>query len=107
MTDLVYFGYEWADDSYSTQVEFMRDVQIEFTNVKFKDAYDSIKGYRQEVMLEENQKDAYFAWILAHGWHGASLTASIMLMDKEQEKEAERLINLAKATYPENFKSEG
>jgi aspartokinase len=107
MTDLVYFGYVWDDDSYSNQVEFMKEVETKFANVEFSEAYDSIKGYRKEVILKDEQKDDYYAWIMAHGWHWSSLTVSLMLMDKGQKEEAERLIDLAKETYPENFKSEG
>ena len=42
--DLMYFGYEWDADSKKNGTDFIAEI---------KDAYDSIKGYRQEVYLEE------------------------------------------------------
>jgi hypothetical protein len=47
MTDLMYFGYEWEDDSYPLQEEFIKEVKEEFADVRLEDAYDSIKGFRQ------------------------------------------------------------
>ena len=103
--DLVYFGYECEDDSYKNQVEFIKDIEIIFPDIKFKDAFDYIKGYRQEVVINIELKDEYYAWIIANGWYDASLTTSLILMDAKQKDEASRLIQLAQETYPNNFKN--
>ena len=106
MYDLVYFGYDWDGDSQKYEQEFMEEIKKVFPDVQLENAYDSIKGYRRGVTLDEDQKDNYLCWIIANGWHTFSLTTSIMGMDKDQKNEFIRLINRAKELYPDNFKKE-
>lgn len=102
MIDLMYFGYEWESDSQTLEQEFKELVVKLFPDVKLEDAYDSIKGYRQEVYLPDEQKDDYLAWIIADGWAKVSLTMQLMMMSDKIEWL--RLFELAKKHYPQNFK---
>ena len=102
--DLMYFGYEWDSESRNNQNDFISEIKSRFPNVELKDAYDSIKGYRQEVYLEENESDNYWAWIIAHGWLELSLTGQLMLMNEENKEELLKYLDLAKTQYPQNFK---
>ena len=104
--DLMYFGYEWDADSKKNETDFIKEIKDKFPNVELKDAFDSIKGYRQEVYLEETENDNYWAWLIAFGWLELSLTGQLMLMDKDQKEKLHKYINLAKSQYPQNFKSE-
>ncbi|MBC7383013.1 MAG: hypothetical protein H7296_08470 [Bacteroidia bacterium] len=103
--DLMYFGYEYDADSKKNETDFMNEIRLMFPNVQFKDAYDGIKGYRQEIYLEEAEGDNYWAWLIAFGWLELSLTGQLMLMDKNQKEKLHKYINLAKSQYPQNFKS--
>jgi len=98
--DLVYFGYTWEDESKSLEKEFMDTIKERFDYVEFKDAFNDIKGYRQEVYLKEGDEDAYKTWILANGWHGCSMSVSLI----QDAKEIERLIDLVRVEYPECIK---
>jgi hypothetical protein len=104
--DLLYFGYEWDADSKKNETDFIAEIKVKFPNVKLEDAYDSIKGYRQEVYLEETESENYFAWLIAFGWYDFSFTIQIMEMDKDKKDDFRKYINLAKSQYPQNFKSE-
>ena len=108
-TDLLYFGYDWSEDGLNNaklEKEFMNELRIRFIDVVFEDAYDSIKGYRQEVYLKESDNDDYYSWILANGWHNCSLTMQIIMMEgsEESKNKFHKYFNLAKEQYPENFK---
>jgi hypothetical protein len=102
--DLIYFGYEWDADSKKNETDFITEIKDKFPNVKLKDAYDSIKGYRQEVYLEKKESDNYWSWLIAYGWLEFSLTGQLMLMDKSQSDKLKSYISLAKSQYPQNFK---
>ena len=104
--DLMYFGYEWDADSKKNETDFIAEIKAQFPNVELKNAYDSIKGYRQEVYLPETENDNYWAWLIAFGWLEFSLTGQLMLMDKNQKAKLHNYINLAKSQYPKNFKSD-
>jgi hypothetical protein len=104
--DLMYFGYEFDADSRKHEKEFKIEVKEKFPNVILKDAFDSIKGYRQEVYLEESERDNYWSWLIAHGWFNLSLTGQLMSMDYGQKEKLLNYIDLAKKQYPQNFKSE-
>jgi hypothetical protein len=101
--DLVYFGTDWERGSVSQklQSEFMEDVKNIFPEADFVDAYDEIKGYRQEVHIPEESWDDYLAWAFADGWDLCSLT--LCLIRLEDEEGFSRLCEKAKAMYPENF----
>ena len=62
--DLMYFGYGWDSDSKKNETDFIAEIKAKFPNVELKNAYDSIKGYRQEVYLEEAESDNYWAWLI-------------------------------------------
>jgi hypothetical protein len=102
--DLIYFGYEYEANSRQYQSEFMQEIKERFPTVQFRDAYDSIKGYRQEVYLEETENDNYWSWLIAYGWIEFSLTGQLMLMDKSKKEELMKHIELAKKQYPNKFK---
>ena len=104
--DLMYFGYDWEDDGPNLEKEFKESIAKIFPDVKLINAYDDIKGYRQEVLLPEEQKDNYLSWLIGDGWLEMSLTMQIMMMDKDQKQEFERIWALAKTQYPKSFKPE-
>lgn len=103
--DLMYFGYSWEDNSQKNENDYISEVKGRFPNVELKDAYDEIKGYRQEVYLEEAESDNYWAWLIAHGWIELSLTGQLMLMDESEKEKLLKFISLAKEQYPHKFKS--
>ncbi len=110
--DVVYFGYDWSDEregNKKLEQDFIVKLKTKFPNAQFKDAYDNIKGFRQEVYLEELNKDDYFSWLIGNGWHEMSLTIQMTIMgagiDEQLKERAEKYINLAKAQYPEAFKT--
>lgn len=102
--DLLYFGYEWDAESKQFETEFISEIKEKFPNVELKDAYDSIKGYRREVFLEESESENYWPWLIAHSWLEFSLTGQLMLMDADQKDKLLKYINLARSQYPEKFK---
>lgn len=104
MMDLMYFGYTWDKESYGNEVDFVKEIKERFPNVQLKNAYDDIKGYRQEVWLDDNQEDDYMAYLLAFGWYNMSLTLQIDMMSKEKHDKVMEWIDLAKKQYPQNFK---
>lgn len=104
--DLVYFGYDWDADAINHQTEFMKTLRERFPMVEFKDAYDSIKGYRQEVYLPEEESDNYFSWLLGYQWFEFSLTLQLIMMSPEKKEEFEKYFALAKKQYPQEFKPE-
>ena len=106
MMDIMYFGYEWDEDSREIEIEFIPEIKKKFKDVELRDAFDSIKGYRQEVHLPDEMKDDYYCWLMGNGWFELSITMQIMMMDKKEEKEFKRLFELTKIQYPEAFKKE-
>lgn len=100
--DLVYFGYEWDNDSARLEKEFIKEVGTAFPTAKLEIAYDSIKGYRRSVFIEEEKKDDYLTFIFAHGWYGCSMT--LRLMGINQKEKLEELFERVKREYPECFK---
>jgi len=104
--DLMYFGYEWDAESKKNETDFISEIKIKFPNVEMINAYDNIKGYRQEVYLEEAESDNYWAWLIANGWFELSLTGQLIIIDKDQNDKLHKYIQLAKTQYPQNFKSD-
>ena len=104
MMDLMYFGYEWEDDSKEHEGVFKQEVAKVFPGVKLIDAFDYIKGYRQEVHLDDEHKDAYLAWVIGDGWFSMSLTIQMLRMDDTEKSEFDRIMALAKKNYPKAFK---
>lgn len=109
--DVVYFGYDHGAEgaqSFQLQKEFMGEIVLRFPNVELKDAYDSIKGYRQEVHLDESEADNYYSWLLGKQWYECSLMLQIVMLSKGEEQKAEfqKYFSLAKQQYPESFKKE-
>lgn len=104
--DLMYFGYPNQPESLKNESDFIAEVKERFPKVELKDAYDSIKGYRQEVYLDKEQSDDYYAWIIAHGWMNCSLLGTLMFMDKTQGEKLKNYVSLAKSQYPSKFKTQ-
>lgn len=109
--DVVYFGYDHGKEGIESsrlQAEFMEEVKKVFPVVEFKNAYDSIKGFRQEVYLPKTESDNYFSFLIGKQWFELSLMMQLMLLSKEKEHKDEfnRLFELAKKQYPESFKKE-
>ncbi len=111
--DLLYFGYDWSAESgenKKAQDEFIKEIKERFPSVKLEDVYDSIKGFRQEVYLDESENDNYFSWIIAKQWFQLSFTMQLIMMsvdsEPEQKEKFEKYFVLAKQQYPEEFKSE-
>lgn len=104
MMDIMYFGYEWDKDSRQNEIDFINEIKEKFPNVKLKNAYDSIKGYRQEVWLDDNQEDDYMAFLLGKGWFEMSMSLQIDMMTKERNDQVKKWIDLTRIQYPESFK---
>jgi len=104
--DLLYFGYEWEADSKKNETVFIAEIKERFPNAELKNAFDGIKGYRQEVYLDETESDNYWAWLIAFGWLEFSLPGQLMLFDRSQKDRLHKYINIAKSQYPQNFKQE-
>lgn len=104
MMDVMYFGYTWDSESRKYQEDFIKEVKEAFPNVKLKDAYNEIKGYRQEVWLEDNQEDDYMAFLIGNGWHNLSLTLQVAMMTNESKDDVMKWIDLAKKQFSENLK---
>lgn len=109
--DLLYFGYDWSEDGNNnkqSEIDFKIQIKERFPNVKLVDAYDSIKGYRQEVYLEKTESDNYFSWLIGKQWYQESFTMQMLMMSgKSKEKESfDKYLKLAKQQYPEVFKPE-
>lgn len=98
--DLVYFGYEWEDDSRKLEKEFIEEVSAAFPDAKLENAYDEIKGYRRSVFIEEEKEEDYLVFIIAHGWYNCSMSLQLM---KDSEK-IDRLIARVKQEYPDCLK---
>ena len=110
--DLVYFGYDWSDDAKENrqaQFDFIAEIKKDFPNVRLEDAYDNIKGFRQEVYLEESESDNYFSWLIGKQWFEMSLTMQLIMMstgrEPDQKEKFEKYLALAKKQYPEVFKN--
>ena len=106
--DLLYFGYPYDEDSEKHQNEFIAEVKQRFPLVKLWDAYDEIKGYRQEVRIPKGEKENFMIWLIAFGWFDFGLTTQILMMseDKESKDLLRHYIDLAKEQYPEKFKKQ-
>lgn len=102
MVDLMYFGYIYEKDSKQLESEFISEIKSEFPEVKLEDAYDSIKGYRQQVSLPEEKEEDYLTWLLAHGWLNCSFNLGIMRYNNIEKLKT--LIDNAKKKYPQCFK---
>ena len=102
--DLMYFGYDYEDDSRGLEIDFKKEVKEKFDSVELKDAYDQIKGYRQEVYLPTELKEEYNIWLIANGWFKMSMNLQLTMMGEKEE--FRRLIDLTKIKYPEAFKKE-
>ena len=96
--DLVYFGYDYENDSKELERKFMEEVGSIFPECILNDAYDEIKG----VIIPMELKEDYYTWIFAFGWVRCSLNATLMGMSEIDE--FKKYIQKAKIKYPENFK---
>lgn len=102
--DLIYFGDD--PDSEKMQQQFMEEIKSDFPSVKLVDAYDSIKGYRQEVIFDdETTDDDLYMWLIANGWFKLSLSLQVIFMDNTLKAERATLIAKTRDKYPEAFKA--
>lgn len=108
--DLMYFGYEWDKESREFQEEYINQIKEQFPKVELHNVFDEIKGYRQEVFLEEKDHDNYYSWLIGKAWYEMSMTMQLIMMsgnrEPEQTEKFDKYIALAKQQYPEAFKSE-
>jgi len=107
--DLMYFGYSFGKDepdARKNKIDFAKEVREKFPNVVLKNADDDIKGYRYEVLLEDDEIENYNSFLFGKGWHEMSLTMQIMMMSKEKHDDVKRWIDLARVQYPEAFKKQ-
>ena len=105
--DLLYFGYYGDKDSGENQSSFIKEITERFPNVNLEDAFDDIKGYRQEVYLDKANEKNYYSWLFAKQWFECSMTMQLCLMsqdDLEEKAKFEKYFSLAKQQYPEEFK---
>lgn len=101
----MYFGYTHESDSHQLQSQFNNEIKEKFPDVDLRDAYDEIKGYRQEVHLPEDQRENFKVWLLGNGWFDMSMTMQLLMMSEDKEDEIKSLIELAKIQYPNCVKS--
>ena len=101
--DLVYFGYTWEPESSKLEKEFIEEIKTAFPEIRLENAYDSIKGYRQSVFIEESKTDDYLVYIMAHGWFGCSFT--LQLMQYNNATKLKELFERVKSEYPECLKN--
>lgn len=109
MMDLMYFGYSFGDESANSrqdEIDFIKEIKEVFPNVRLKNAYDDIKGYRQEVWLEDDQIDDYHVFLFGKGWFNLSLMLQITMMSEDKHDDIKRWIDLTRVKYPEAFKPE-
>jgi len=107
--DLCYFGYDFDKESSENEKQFIAEIKERFPNVVLRDAFDGIKGYRQEVYLDKAENDNYYAWLFGKQWYEASLICQLMLMSQKEPEQKEKFAKyfaLAKVQYPEEFKPE-
>lgn len=102
--DLVYFGYIYEDDSHLLQKEFIEEVTKEFPEIRLKDSYDDIKGYRQSVYISEDKEEDYLVWAFCHGWLNCSMTLTMKAMNDKEFMA--KIFEKGKIKYPECFKPE-
>jgi hypothetical protein len=107
MMDIMYFGYSFGEDaaeSRQNETDFIKEIKEAFPNVKLKNAYDEIKGYRQEVWLEDEQQEDYHCFLFGKGWFELSLTLQIAMMSDDKHDDIKHWIELTRIKYPEAFK---
>jgi len=102
--DLIYFGYDYEPTSANYQNEFKEEIISSFPEVEMSDAYDPIKGYRQEVYFPEEKRDDYYCWLIGRGWFKMSFNLQLMMIDKDKKEDFKKLFDLTKQKYPEAFK---
>lgn len=106
--DLMYFGYEYDKGSKENQTDFMREAKERFEHIEFREAYDQIKGYRQEVYIDEANKQNFKVWQLAFGWWELSMNWQLIMLSTYRDPVAketfEKCFRLAKQEYPQQFK---
>jgi hypothetical protein len=102
--DLIYFGYNYEEDSRGLEIDFKKEVKEKFDSVELKNAYDQIKGYRQEVYLPNELKEDYYMWLISEGWFQMSMNLQLTMQGDTEE--FKRLIEVTKIKYPEAFKKE-
>ena len=103
--DLIYHGYEWDNASFENQREFRELVKKNFPEIKMKDAYDPIKGYRTAIYADENfDPNVYYSFLLAFGFSGDSF--SFLISDKKEMPSQEEVIKIIRERWPECLKEE-
>ena len=102
----MYFGSAYEPKTSDFEKDFISEIKAVFPNVTLKDAYDDIKGCRQEVHIDELYKDNYFSFLIGKGWFQMSLTMGIALRSESEKENCDRWILLAKEQYPDAFKSD-
>lgn len=104
LMDLMHFGYDSEEDSRGLEIDFKKEVKSKFESVELIDAYDQIKGLRQEVYLPNDLKEDYYMWLIAKGWFQMSM--NLQLIGMGDTEEFKRLIEVTKIKYPEVFKKD-
>lgn len=108
--DLLYFGYYGDAGSGQDQADFMKQIKEKFPNTEFKDAFDDIKGFRQEVFMEKENEDNYYAWLIGNDWFGCSFLMQLIMLsysrDSKSKERFDKYFVLAKEQYPQSFKPE-
>lgn len=103
--DLMYFGSDYEKDSATLEQDFIKEVKEIFPDVRLIDAYNEIKGRRQEVHLNDEQTDNYYSFLIGKGWLEMSLTMNIALRVASGKEKIDNWISLAKKQYPDAFKN--
>jgi hypothetical protein len=109
--DLLYFGYDFSEEAAENrqlQIDFIKEIKERFSEVALEDAYDNIKGFRQEVYLPKKENNNYYSWLIGKGWFEMSLGMQLLIMsastDNEKKETFNKYVSLAKEQYPESFK---
>ena len=103
MVDLIYFGDEYDEGSEQHETEFLKEIKHDFPDVKLENAYDPIKGYRQQVTLSDEQELDYQVWLIGFGWFTYSFALNLVLCDDRNEPLIDKLLVLARERYRDSF----
>jgi hypothetical protein len=90
-TDILYFGYDWdekAQENCEKEKAFLAKSAVAFPAIVCYDAYDSVKGYRQEVALPISEKHNFIMWLMEHNFLLCSFNYQMLLLENRTDAPA-------------------
>jgi len=79
MNDLLYIGDQAEYD------ELMEKLKFQFEDISIIDASDDIHEYRFSIELPDDQRGAYYKFIIKEGFGEASFTLVLLLQDPKSK----------------------